>query len=87
MEKIKKIDFYKHYKNDDEISTLSGACISILTVILIIYFLKFEITYYFNPPLNYSVNLIQDSLSSNEQTITLNYDILFHKVPCQCNSI
>lgn len=84
MRRIKKIDFYKKYTNEDRIPTAFGAFMSLLAVIIIIVLTTFELSKYLYPHVNHKVGLVQFPIGGQENTIPLNFDINFDCVPCAC---
>ncbi len=83
MEVLKKADFYRKYKNEEQrTQTVLGACFSLLSLLLMLVLVIFEVTHYLYPHLNRSV-VINKSYSGGD-TLPFNLDIAFPKMPCKC---
>ena len=86
MRHVKKMDFYRKYTNEDTIPTCFGAIMSVLTIFLIVFFSTFELSKYMSPVISHKVELAQYPVALRENSIPLNFDLIFHKVPCKCNN-
>ena len=86
MKRIKRIDFYKKYTNEDSIPTFFGACMSLLTILTIFFLSSFEVSKYLYPQINHSVGLIQFPVEEDSNSLSLNFDIVFSNLPCLRNT-
>jgi len=83
MRGIKSLDFYRKYLSENRIPTFFGALMSTLTIILMLVFAGFELKKYLVPNITHKVGLIQFPVSTHENTVPLNFDISFFKIPCE----
>ncbi len=84
MNALKRVDFYRKYTNEDRVSTLLGACFSLLTMLIILTLCGLELSIYMYPHLNREV-VIDRTPPTQENTLPMNVKIAFPKVPCNCN--
>lgn len=86
MRRIKRIDFYKKYTNEDRIPTLFGACMSVLTLLIIFVLAGLELTNYLYPHVEHKVGLVKYPAGQQQNSVPLNFDVYFATVPCACTS-
>ena len=84
MRRIKKIDFYKKYTNNDTTPTVFGAFMSVLTLIIMFCLCGSVLSKYLNTSVNHKVGLIQFPVGDHDNTMALNIDIVFDHLPCSC---
>jgi len=84
MKRIKRIDFYKKYTNEDRIPTFFGACISLIAILIIFGLVVFDLSKYLYPHVEHKVGLIQFPMNQRENTLPFNFDVEFDHVPCAC---
>jgi len=84
MKFLKKADFYRKYTNEDKVPSLLGACMSVLTIACMLLLITFELSFYMYPHLNREVVTNQKPISSPNDTIPLNINVYFPKMPCKC---
>lgn len=86
MRRIKRIDFYKKYTNEDSTPTFFGAFMSSLTILIILILSALEVSKYLYPQIQHTVGLIQFPEGEDNNSLPLNFDIKFSHLPCSCNT-
>jgi len=85
LENIKKIDFYRKYTNaEQQTQTIIGAFCSLLAITIMVILVGSELNIYFSQKLNKSVALDKSTAFAKGDTMPMNIDITFPKIPCRC---
>jgi len=88
MNFIKKIDYFRKYTSDDMQQTFCGACLSIVSLLIVILFAFSEFRIILQPTLNREVTIMKSESSilaemGSSNNVPINIDLIIKNTPCE----